>query len=82
MADCLYYVYAIMPPEIAIEAAPVGVDDARVELISTRDVAALVGCVDATAYGAGIDDRIADVASRLGGEGDPKWVSREGGTCR
>ena len=62
MADCLYYVYAIVPPEIAIEAAPVGVDDARVELISTRDVAALVGCVDATAYGAGIDDRIADVA--------------------
>ena len=62
MADCLYYVYAIVPPTIAVAVAPAGVDDARVELIAERDVAALVGCVDATTYGAGIDDRIADVA--------------------
>ena len=62
MADSLYYVYAIVPPSIAIEAAPLGVDDAQVALVAERDVAALVGRVDATMYGAGIDDRIADVA--------------------
>lgn len=62
MADCLYYVYAIVPPTTGVEAAPPGVDDARVELLVERDVAALIGCVDARTYGAGIDDRIADVA--------------------
>ena len=62
MADCLYYVYAIVPPSTAAQAAPAGIDDARVELIAERDVAALVGCVDATTYGLGVDDRIADVA--------------------
>ena len=61
MADCLYYVYAIVPPSTAVEAAPPGVDDVRAELIAERDVAALVGCVDATTYGEGVDQRIADV---------------------
>ena len=62
MADCLYYVYAIVPPSTAVEVAPIGIDGARVELIAERDVAALVGCVDETAYGAGVNERIADVA--------------------
>jgi hypothetical protein len=62
MADCLYYVYAIVPPSIAIEASPAGVDDGSVELIAERSVAALVSCVDATTYGVGVDDRISDVA--------------------
>ena len=62
MADCLYYVYAIVPPSTAVAVAPPGIDDAPVELIAARDVAALVGCVDATTYGVGVEDRIADVA--------------------
>jgi len=61
MADCLYYVYAIVPPAIAVEAAPLGIDDARVELLADGDVAALVGCVDPLRYGEGLDDRIAEV---------------------
>src|SRR5689334_10332987 len=61
MLECFYYVYAIVPPSTAVDAAPAGIDDARVELIAERDVAALVSCVDATTYGGGVDDRIADV---------------------
>ena len=62
MVDCLYYVYAIVPPSTAVQVAPVGVDDVAVELITERDVSALVGCVDSTMYGEGVDQRIADVA--------------------
>jgi hypothetical protein len=62
MADCLYYVYAIVPPLTAVEVGPAGIDDSVVELITERDVAALVSCVDATTYGEGVNDRIADVA--------------------
>ena len=62
MADCIYYVYAIVPPSTAVEVAPAGVDDIPVELIVDRDVAALVSCVNAATYGTGVDDRISDVA--------------------
>jgi hypothetical protein len=62
MADRLYYVYAIVPPSTAVQAAPTGIDDAPVELIAEGSVAALVGRVDATRYGAGVDERLTDVA--------------------
>ena len=62
MADHLYYVYAVVPPEIAIEAAPSGIDGRGVELIAESDVAALVSRVDDATYGSGVDEHIADVA--------------------
>src|SRR5688572_14743421 len=62
MADQVCYVYAVVPPATAVSVAPAGIDDLPVELIAERDVAALVSRVDATTYGAGIDDQIADVS--------------------
>jgi hypothetical protein len=62
MADSLYYVYAVVPPGTAVAVAPAGVDDARVELIASGDVAALVSRVDGSVYGANVDDLVADVA--------------------
>src|SRR6188508_3253705 len=61
MADFLYYVYAVAPATTAVRSAPAGVDGLPVELITEGNVAALVGRVGATAYGADLDDRIADV---------------------
>jgi hypothetical protein len=62
MAEHLYYVYAVVPSRIAIEAAPAGIDGRAPELVADGDVAALTGRVDAAVYGSGIDERIADVA--------------------
>jgi hypothetical protein len=62
MADHLYYVYAVVPATIAIEAAPPGIDGHAVGLIADGDVAALAGRIDAALYGSGVDDRIADVS--------------------
>jgi hypothetical protein len=62
MADLVYYVYGVVPPATAVDVAPAGVDDVPVELIIEGDVAALVSRVDATTYGANVDDRITDVA--------------------
>ena len=62
MADHLYYVYAVVPANIAIEAAPPGIDGYAVGLIADGDVAALAGRIDAAVYGSGVDDRIADVS--------------------
>jgi len=62
MADHLYYVYAVVPADIAIEAAPPGIDGYAVGLIADGDVAALAGRIDAAVYGSGVDDRIADVS--------------------
>ena len=62
MADHLYYVYAIVPPPTAVEAAPPGVDDQAVTLVASEGVAALVSRVDGGVYGQGVDDRVADVA--------------------
>jgi hypothetical protein len=62
MADSLYYVYAVVPPQTAVAVAPAGVDGARVELIANDGVAALVSRVDGAAYGANVDDLVADVA--------------------
>jgi hypothetical protein len=62
MADFLYYVYAVVPSTAAIRSAPAGVDGLPVELTTEGNVAALVSRVSAAAYGAGLDDRIADVA--------------------
>ena len=62
MADSVFYVYAVVPPATAVDVAPAGIDELPVELIVERDIAALVSRVDATSYGAGIDDRVSDVA--------------------
>jgi hypothetical protein len=62
MADHVYYVYAVVPPATAVEVAPPGVDDRPVTLLASSDVAALVSRVDASTYGDGLDDRLADVA--------------------
>jgi hypothetical protein len=62
MADHLYYVYGVVPPATAVDVAPSGVDERPVELLLERDVAALVGRVDATIYEPNVDDRVADVA--------------------
>jgi hypothetical protein len=62
MVDQLCYAYAVVPPIIAIEAAPPGIDERVVELVGGGDVAALVSRVDAAVYGAGVDEHIADVA--------------------
>ena len=61
MADFLYYVYGVVPATAAVRTARVGVDDLPVEAIADGDVAALVSRVDSAAYGADLDDRIADV---------------------
>jgi len=62
MADDLYYVYAVVPSTNAIAAAPAGIDGHAVTLITSGDVAALTSRVDASTYGEGLDDRVADVA--------------------
>ena len=62
MADSFYYVYGVVPSSIAIEAAPTGIDGRGVELVTDDDIAALTGRVDASVYGSGVDERIADVA--------------------
>lgn len=61
MADHLYYVYAIVRAT-AVEVAPHGVDEQPVAILASGDVAALTSRVDATTYGHGLDERIADVA--------------------
>jgi hypothetical protein len=62
MADHLYYVYGVVPSSIAIEAAPTGIDGRGVDIVADADIAALSGRVDASVYGSGLDERIADVA--------------------
>lgn len=62
MPDHLYYVYAVVPPATAVEVAPPGVDQRAVSLVVSGDVAALASEVDASTYGDGVDDRVADVA--------------------
>ena len=62
MADSLFYVYAVVPPATAVEVAPPGIDGQPVALVTSGQVAALVTRVDASVYGHGLDDRIADVA--------------------
>lgn len=62
MTDRLVYVYGIVPPATAVEVAPAGVDDGPVRLVVEGSVAAIVGDVDGTVYGSGLDDRVADVA--------------------
>lgn len=62
MADSLYYVYGIVPPNTAVESAPLGLDGGRAELVIDGEVAALVGRVEASIYGSGVDERLADVA--------------------
>ena len=62
MADHLYYVYAVVPAATAVEVAPSGIDDRPVTLVGDREVAALVTRVDASEYGDGLDDRVANVA--------------------
>ena len=62
MADDLYYVYAAVPPKTAVEVAPAGIDGKPVTLVASGGVAALVSRVDASTYGEGLDDRVADVA--------------------
>lgn len=62
MADHLYYVYAIVPPATPVDVGPAGIDDQRIELVVGDEIAALVSRVDASTYGAGLDERIADVA--------------------
>ena len=62
MAESMFYVYAVVPPATAVDVAPAGIDDLPVELIAERELAALVTRVDASAYGAGVDERLADVA--------------------
>ena len=62
MPDDLYYVYAVVPTSIAIEAAPPGIEGRAVELIADGDLAALSGRVDAATYERGVDHRVADVA--------------------
>ena len=61
MADFVYYVYAVVPAATAVEAAPAGVDDGAVALITERDIAALVGRVDARTYASSLDASLADV---------------------
>jgi gas vesicle protein GvpL/GvpF len=62
MADSLIYVYAVVPPGTAVEVAPPGIDGQPVSLMASGEVAALVTRVDASVYGDGLDDRLADVA--------------------
>ena len=62
MPDHLRYVYAAVPPATAVEVAPPGVDEQPVQLVVSDDLAALVSEVDASTYGEGLDDRVADVA--------------------
>lgn len=62
MADSLYYVYGIVPPTTPVDSAPPGLDGARAELVIDGDLAALVGCVEASTYGSGVDERLTDVA--------------------
>jgi len=62
MADRLYYVYGVVPPDASLATAPGGVDGHAVTLIADSDVAALAGPVDASEYTADIDERLADVA--------------------
>ena len=62
MADNLYYVYAVVSPTTAVEVAPTGIDGHTVTLLASGDVAALASRVDASAYGEGLDEHVADVA--------------------
>jgi len=62
MADSLYYLYAVVPPATAVDVAPFGIDGQPVSLVTSGEVAALVSRVDASTYGEGLDDRVADVA--------------------
>src|SRR5690242_6832448 len=62
MAERLVYVYAIVPPTTAVEVAPGGIDERPVSLLTRGDLAALVSDVDASTYGVGLDERVADVA--------------------
>jgi hypothetical protein len=62
MPEQLCYVYAVVPPRTAVEVAPDGIDDRPVTLVAEGELAALVSFVDADAYAAGVDERVADVA--------------------
>lgn len=62
MADSVHYVYAVVPPATAVAVAPAGIDGQPAELVAGDGVAALVSRVDASVYGADLDDRVADVA--------------------
>lgn len=62
MADRLYYVYGVVPPDTSLATAPLGVDGRAVTLVADDHVAALVGLVDSSAYVTGVDERLADVA--------------------
>jgi len=62
MAEDLYYVYAVVLSTTAIEVAPAGIDGHPVTLVASGDVAALASRVNASTYGEGLDERVADVA--------------------
>lgn len=50
MPDRVLYAYAVTPAALNAEAAPHGIDDAGVELVAERDLAALVSSVDVSTY--------------------------------
>ena len=62
MADHLYYVYAVVPSATAIEVAPAGIDGHAVDARGERRHCGARARVDASTYGDGLDERVADVA--------------------
>jgi hypothetical protein len=62
MADTIYYVYGVTPPELDLREAPVGLDDSPLGVEKEGGLAALVSRLDSATYSpAAIEARTSDV---------------------